>query len=110
MNNPNESNESNELLKAKILSETARISWLELQRFFAQGKVIKVSDALDLIDVAYALAQNDQAQITDYMNQNHIEYVNDDDAKHWFENNTTLWASVVKPWVLVQEKNPTKNQ
>ncbi|WP_440617265.1 DUF2288 domain-containing protein [Cysteiniphilum sp. 6C5] len=107
MSNPNE---SNELLKAKILSETARISWLELQRFFAQGKVIKVSDTLDLIDVAYALAQNDQAQITDYMTKNHIEYVNDDDAKRWFENNTTLWTSVVKPWVLVQEKNLTKNQ
>lgn len=102
MNNPNE---SNELLKAKILSETARISWAELQRFFAQGKVIKVSDTLDLIDVAYALAQNDQAKIIDYMTDNHIEYVNDNDAKRWLESNTALWTSVVKPWVLVQEKN-----
>ncbi|WP_119328961.1 DUF2288 domain-containing protein [Cysteiniphilum halobium] len=99
MSNPNE------LLKAKILSETARISWMELQRFFAQGKVIKVSNALDLIDVAYALARNDQAQITNYMTKKHIEYVNDGDAKYWFEHNTTLWASVVKPWILVQDKN-----
>ena len=99
MNNPNE------LLKAKIIAETARISWIELQRFFAQGKLIKVNSSLDLIEVALALAQNNQAQTTDYMAKNDIEYVNDDDAKRWFENSTTLWASVVKPWVLVQERN-----
>ena len=95
------------LLKAKIISETALVSWLELQRFFAQGKVIKVCTSLDLVEVAFALARNDQTRINAYIAENTIKYVNDDDAKQWFTQNKLLWASVVKPWVLVQEQNDT---
>jgi hypothetical protein len=34
-----------ELERARIVSETARIPWLELQRFFAAGKVMLVAIA-----------------------------------------------------------------
>ncbi|NNC99645.1 MAG: DUF2288 family protein, partial [Gammaproteobacteria bacterium] len=48
-------------LKQKLHSETAKISWLELQRFFAQGSVLLVSRDCDLIDVAVCFAE-DQAE------------------------------------------------
>jgi hypothetical protein len=36
-----------ELKRVKIISETARIPWQELQRFFAAGKVMLVTQGLD---------------------------------------------------------------
>ena len=90
------------LLKAKINSETAQIKWHELQRFFAAGKVLKVKKDLDLVDVAFQLATNKTQDIQQLIANECIEFVSDDDAKAWLNNHKILWASVIKPWVLVQ--------
>jgi len=44
-----------ELERARIIGETAKIPWLELQRFFAAGKVMWIAADLDLVDVACLL-------------------------------------------------------
>ena len=43
-------------LHDKINRETARVKWDELERHFAQGNVIYVSESLDLIDVAMRIS------------------------------------------------------
>jgi hypothetical protein len=65
-----------QLERTRIIGETAQIPWLELQRFFAAGKVIWIATELDLVDVA------------------------------WVGDDELLWSVVVKPWVLVQELSP----
>jgi len=40
-------------LKDRLNLETARITWPELERYFASGKVIHVAATLDLIEVAH---------------------------------------------------------
>ena len=45
-----------ELLRAKLNQETSQMPWKELERYFASGKVIAVSDQLDLIEVAARIA------------------------------------------------------
>ena len=42
---------SAELARAKINTETARISWKELQRFFASGKTLYVEADLDHVPI-----------------------------------------------------------
>jgi hypothetical protein len=91
-----------ELERAKIASETAKIPWLELQRFFAAGKVMLVAAELDLVDVAYAFQLDDIEQVQTWTESQQVSPVNDDQAKHWVASDALLWAVVVKPWVLVQ--------
>ncbi len=92
-----------ELKCAKINSETAKIPWLELQRFFAAGKVMQVSGAVDLVEVAYAVEQDDVDQVKKWTEAAQLGPVSDQQARDWIKQETSLWAVVIKPWVLVQE-------
>jgi len=49
--------------KAKIVGETAKAPWKELERFYAQGILILVSDTLDLVEVGYTISIDDADQI-----------------------------------------------
>jgi hypothetical protein len=91
-----------ELERAKIISETAKMPWLELQRFFAAGNVMLVATELDLVDVAYAFQLDDIEQVKTWTESSQVCAVDDDQAKLWVSSDALLWAVVVKPWVLVQ--------
>ena len=56
-------------LYAKLLGETAPIRWQELQPFFARGALLWVEGSQDLVAVAQAVAENDQARVAQWMNQ-----------------------------------------
>ncbi|MDP4536551.1 DUF2288 domain-containing protein [Alkalimonas collagenimarina] len=101
--------ETPELIKAKITSETARINWLELQKFYAAGSVVAVDVALDLVDVAFAFSQDDSAQVQSWLEQGSVARVSEPQAQQWFDAKQELWAVVISPWVLVQDK-PTSAQ
>jgi len=91
-----------QLRYAKLNCETAQIAWKELERFFASGHVIHVDDALDLVDVAARVAADDTATISQWMSENRISKVNDEQARIWHDNDAQVWAVVVRPWILVQ--------
>jgi len=93
-----------DLLRAKLNSETAVIGWMELQRQHAAGKVIQVGTALDLVDVAAQLTTDNGAKIDAWIKSGDIEMVQDTQAAAWVVANQSLWAIVVSPWVLVQDK------
>ncbi len=91
-----------ELIRAKINLETARIPWRELQRFFAAGKVMRVGPALDLVEVAVCIEQDDLDRVEAWTSSGELQPVGDAEARRWIEDDAQLWAVVVKPWVLVQ--------
>ena len=93
-----------ELERAKILCETARIPWRELQRFFAAGKVFWVAPELDLVDIATALQQDDLQRVQALTENGQLAPASDEQAKAWIGDDAVLWAVVIKPWVLVQDK------
>ncbi len=97
--------EQEDLLRAKLNGETSRMPWKELLRFFAGGTVIAVSPELDLVDVALRIANDDAQTIAQWMAGNQVGKVSDAQASAWLEADATLWAVVVKPWILVQEKD-----
>lgn len=94
--------ESDTELHDKINRETGRVKWSELERHFASGSVIWVSEALDLIDVALRVAHDDRESVARWMNEGRVAKVSDAQAQGWLEADEVLWASVVSPFVLVQ--------
>ena len=94
----------------KLHAETAKIPWSELQRFFAQGRVMLVSPELDLPSVAAAMADNDADQAQTWIEGNQITPVSDEQARDWFDQQAKLWAVVVSPFVLVQEDSELNNE
>jgi hypothetical protein len=91
-------------LYAKLLGETAPIRWQELQPFFARGALLLVESAQDLIAVAQAVAENDQDQVGAWLAAGHLKKVADEQAEDLLTRDPQLWAVVVAPWVLVQER------
>jgi hypothetical protein len=89
-------------LHDKINRETARVQWSELERHFAHGSVVWVSEELDLVEVALRIAHDDKASITRWMNEGKLAKVSDVQAQTWQASDAILWASVVSPFVLVQ--------
>jgi hypothetical protein len=82
--------------------QTAKITWRELEVFFANGTVIYVSSKLDLIDVALEMSLDNKIQIEEWMSDNMVHRVSDQQAQLWLNDEIILWSVVVKPWVLVQ--------
>jgi hypothetical protein len=89
-------------LRIKVNRETARLPWAELERHFAQGSVIFVSEDLDLVDVAVRISHDDKASIARWMEQGKLDKVSDAQALAWTASGASLWTSVVSPFVLVQ--------
>jgi hypothetical protein len=89
-------------LHDKINRETARVHWSELERHFAHGAVVYVSEELDLVEVALRIAHDDKTTVTRWMNEGKVAKVSDVQARTWQAADTVLWASVVSPFVLVQ--------
>jgi len=89
-------------LAAKLTAETAKIRWRELQRFFAQGRAIQVDGSLDLIDVAARVSNDEAEQVAAWMAKGKVNRVSDEQARQWIDTDASVWAVVVRPWVLVQ--------
>ena len=98
-------NESNcvDIAREKVNLDTSKIAWKELQRFFASGTAVFVASPLDLVDVAYQFSIDNKNQVAQWMQNNQIALVSDQQALNWLESDTEVWAVVVKPWILVQK-------
>jgi len=91
-----------EISKEKVNQETSKIEWSALQRFFASGLAVYVSPELDLVDVADAFSKDNKIQVEQWMLSKQVHLVSDQQASTWIEDDTIMWATVIKPWVLVQ--------
>jgi len=92
-----------EVLKTRLNTETAKIGWTEIQRFFAKGQVFIVAPELDLIDTAARMIHDEKGSVKEWLEQNLIVQATTEDAKRWHDSDLDLWAVVVAPWILVQE-------
>lgn len=89
-------------IKTKLLGETARCPFSELQRFFAQGSLLRVELGVDLMDVGVALALDDTEKFQQWMAAGQVASLEDTVAASWMDGDTELWTMVVRPWILVQ--------
>ena len=91
------------LEKTKVNLETSKIPWVELQRFFAGGLAIAVGEELDLVEVAYQFAADNKTLVANWLDSGAVAKVSDQQAQDWLDNQRSVWAVVVKPWILVQQ-------
>ncbi len=95
--------------KKEINLETSQIPWHELQRFFASGLAISVDSSIDLVEVAHQFSLDNKAQVEQWLLNKQVAPVSDQQALQWFENKVSVWAVVIKPWILVQDKDNEQN-
>ncbi|XVO82945.1 DUF2288 domain-containing protein [Pseudomonas chlororaphis] len=91
-------------LYAKLLGETASITWKELEPFFAKGALLWVDAGLDLIEAAEAMAENQAEKVSAWLAAEKVGKVSATRALDLVERDPLLWAVVVSPWILVQER------
>jgi hypothetical protein len=84
--------------------QTARVHWQELETHFARGVVIEVDAALDLVEVATCFANDDKSAAARWMDVGQVQHLEMKRAKDWGSRDPELWAVVVAPWVMVQER------
>ena len=91
-------------LYAKLLGETARISWQELQPFFARGALLRVAPGEDLVAIAEGLAEDDRERVAAWLAGGALCKVEAEHAQDFLARDPQLWAVVVAPWVVIQER------
>lgn len=96
---------STPLLSEKLNTETARISWQELQPHFARGATVYVSPDLDLINIAKYMADDNITELSPLVEAGKFGVVTEEQAHQFFINQQNMWALVVAPWVLIQPCN-----
>ena len=97
-------------LKIKLVQETARMSWRDLQEHFASGVTLYVAPELDLLDVACNLSRDETQVLKPYIDKQMLCAVSDERARTWFEDDTEMWTLVIRPWVLVQPIRQASNK
>ena len=90
-------------VEQRLNLETAKINWIEIQRFFAQGRVLIIQSNLDLVEISKNFVLDNKEMIEELLDQGAIIVAETRHAQKWNTNNSFLWAVVVAPWVLVQE-------
>ena len=90
------------LLREEFHKQTARIPWHDLQKYYAAGSVVRVSESLDLVSVAVQLGMDNSGKFRQWIADGAVCPVSDSDALAWYQCNQELWAVVAAPWVLVQ--------
>ena len=91
-------------LYAKLLGETADISWTELEPFFAKGALLWVDASLDLIEAAEGMAEDNRDKVAAWLAAGTLGEVSATRALDLVERDPSLWAVVVSPWILIQER------
>ncbi|MBQ0747985.1 MAG: DUF2288 domain-containing protein [Marinobacter sp.] len=99
------SSRNNDETKARLNLETSRIRWHELQTYYARGQVVRVGSNLDLLDVACDLVADNRALFEQWLTAGDVGDVSPELARAWYDRNTELWAVVIAPWVLVQDRS-----
>ncbi len=91
-------------LYLQLLGETARIGWRELEPLFARGILLRVAGELDLVSVAEAIASDAKDTVSAWLASGMVERMQAESAASYLARDPELWAVVVSPWVLVQER------
>jgi hypothetical protein len=90
-------------LTRKLVGETARIRWHELERHFARGVLVTVERDLNLLEVAERMAADDATVVGQWLAEDRIRRTTTAEAERWADSDTEFWCVVVAPWALVQE-------
>ncbi|MET0341784.1 MAG: DUF2288 family protein [Polyangiales bacterium] len=89
-------------LRDKLKSEIMPGAWPELRYQFARGGLLLVRPDHDLLEVALAIATDDQAEVGRLLSEGALWRARDDDARAFEAAAHRFQFVIVQPWVLAQ--------
>jgi len=87
----------------ELKEECAPVFYKEIEKFFARGMLVLISQEIDIIHVALAIQNDDTKTMQKWIEEQKVIRVHDEHALKWSKVNETLLAITAVPWVLVQE-------
>jgi len=88
----------------KLKTDMGEAPWSEISRHAVLDRVIIVARALDLLTVAEAVAQDDAAQVTGWMENGGLRKPTENEMQAWEKKRDKPFMTLIcSPWVLVQE-------
>ncbi len=90
-------------LRAHLANEVHRVDWKPLAPHAKRGGLILVDGALDLVNVAVAVATDDAARVEEWMKDGRLTKPTPDQVDAWKEDTEDRFTVViVQPYVLAQ--------
>ena len=90
-------------LRDRLNLETGKISWSELEKYYAGGNVMAVCKGADLIEIAIAFHEDKRSRVESWLSDNTLFEIDDQLALKWHDTDAKHWAVVIPPFILVQE-------
>jgi hypothetical protein len=92
-----------EEIRAHLTNEVHRVDWKPLAAHAKRGGLILVDTALDLVEVAVAVATDDSANVARWMNAQQLTKPTEDQIGSWEGDSEDRFTIViVQPYVLAQ--------
>lgn len=90
-------------LRDKLVSEVMDAEWKMLAMHYRRAALFLVGNALQLIDVAVALAQDEQALVKSWIEEGALGRPTEEQVQQWQSETGAHFRSViVQPFVLAQ--------
>ena len=94
-------------LRARIAQEMHRVDWKPLGPHAKRGGLVLVDPALDLLDVAVAVAEDDTERVRRWMGAGQLGKPSEAQVEAWQKEAGEHFAvAIVQPYVLAQ-RDPT---
>jgi len=98
-------------LSEKLANEILESPWHDLAPHAARDRVIVVSKALDLLNVALAIAENDTVQVSAWMRDGGVRKPTASELQALETDRSRPFRFVIcQPWVLIQELDTTRRE
>ena len=104
--------EDQEITRETINLETAKIVWKDLEVLYKDVLMLRSHGCeraatqhyqkLLSTEVALQITKDNAASLKDWMTKGKIDVVTDDQAKIFHDTESSVWAIVIKPWILIQ--------
>ena len=92
-----------EPIKNQLLEELAEVEWSDLIPHAQRDAIILVSDSLNLIEVAEAIASDNVQLVQNWIATKLIEKPSQEQLSNWNSLPTSLFNTlIVQPFVLIQ--------
>lgn len=96
-------------VRETLAASMGPIEFSDLRAHLVRGAVIVVDDALDLLDVGVALAEDDKARVEPWIEKGLLGKPSLETIEAWSKEKGSPWtALVVQPFVLLQKTAPAQ--
>ena len=89
-------------IREKLQGEIGRVDWQDLRAHATRGALIFVTDDLELVDVAVAVATDQADRITEWVNTERLHKPTPEAVASYASGGWVFDSVVVSPYVLAQ--------